>query len=1128
MKSHVVILVAFLFFASFFIVNVSASSDCRTLTADYILANNVNSSGTCFTIGANNITLDCQGYTINYTTGSSAGYAINNTDGYDNITIKSCNIVLGNTGISNSYAIYGSGMANSTIYNNNINTTTTGSNSYGIRLTASSNYNNITGNNLTTAGSNAHVIYITSSSIYNNITYNNIIATGNTGYGIYLASSSTSNSIANNNIATTGSSGNGMYIAANSNNITSNNVTTSSTGYGIDIQSSTTNILTNNRVNTSQSVSIVVYGTTASQYNQTIDTSNLAEGLPVLYYFSSNNTVIQNQDYSNTYGQIIFARSTNVTISNVTMSNDGFSFFNVSNSAINNSNITTSTGWGIFLYGNSINNILSNNNITTSGNGGYGFFLYSNNLNNVTNNIVTTSGTNGYGITLNAVNLTNIINNNVTTTGNTGYGILLQSSNSNNITSNNVTTSGSSGYGVYFSTLNSNNLSNNTITTVSYGVVLASTNSSTIANNNITVTGSSVYGFGLGAGSLSTSNNITNNNILATGTGSFGFSINLGQSNNITSGSVISQKGYYDYYLNLASTTNNFTNTNFTTLRRIYFADVNSWFNYQNDSSSGIWLKTNVSATSNINRTLVSWNNTLMKWNDTNSTPNITSNYNLTGLQANQQYEIYNTSAGVQTSTYTLTTDSNGALNFTIKLNGNTEILVNTPLPPQYFANTTGIVTLYNGSASQFNITWNNVVDWMSMAFIQLNFSNSPVNYTMDQISQNSTHTAYGYAVGLGVGNYSYQYFANTSANLWNNTPEATTYVSKGILSGTIAGSNVNSPNSVNVIATESNSVGADVNYTFWRDGILFSSANNSNPSQDASHLARGTYNYILNSSGGANWTANSSIATLAITVDPAIQNQTYGGSISISGNAVSKTFPSIAQDASQTINEVQLGPTNTGLSELIITVNTKVVSPKLTIEGSEQRSEVVPDAGVKVYRYINITTENLQEHDLAAVTIRFKVDKSWLNDNNISSDNVGIYRLSNELWTELNISKTGEDSSKVYYSAISPGLSIFAITGGKIYNVLKPLPTSMTTTVSTTTSTVAASRKISINYAAVLVTVVVIQTVVIAWAYRRTINKIAKRKKQKKSKLPFLCKFWQIGESKQENLRQHPRHRRS
>ncbi len=112
---------------------------CAEITSSgyYNLTQNVSSSGTCFTIKSNNVTLDCKGYQINYST-TSEGYAINNSDGYDNITIKNCGIVQGGNSDS-SYAIYFNGVDKGLIQNNIISTSGVGS--YPIYLPYSSNIN---------------------------------------------------------------------------------------------------------------------------------------------------------------------------------------------------------------------------------------------------------------------------------------------------------------------------------------------------------------------------------------------------------------------------------------------------------------------------------------------------------------------------------------------------------------------------------------------------------------------------------------------------------------------------------------------------------------------------------------------------------------------------------------------------------------------------------------------------------------------------------------------------------------------------------------------------------------------------------------------------------------------------
>ncbi|NOQ56037.1 MAG: DUF2341 domain-containing protein, partial [Nanohaloarchaea archaeon] len=101
----------------------------------YLLNNDVSSSGTCFIIGADNITLDCQGHTINYSQ-SGIGYGVELTSGFDNITIKNCNIVQGSE-IEDSSAVYLSSSWDSLLLNNTI--TTFGDSAYGLYLSNSKN-----------------------------------------------------------------------------------------------------------------------------------------------------------------------------------------------------------------------------------------------------------------------------------------------------------------------------------------------------------------------------------------------------------------------------------------------------------------------------------------------------------------------------------------------------------------------------------------------------------------------------------------------------------------------------------------------------------------------------------------------------------------------------------------------------------------------------------------------------------------------------------------------------------------------------------------------------------------------------------------------------------------------------
>ncbi|MFH1126602.1 MAG: hypothetical protein V1718_00655, partial [archaeon] len=170
--------------------DVFACGNLNIANTVYTLTNNVSSTATCFTIGANNITLDGTGYWINYSN-TSTGYAIDNTGGYDNITIKNLKIVQGSTSID-SYAIYfNSGANNGTITNNSI--TTSGQYSDSIWLQTSSNFNTISNNTITTSAQDGDVIFLSSSSSSNTISGNNITASGTDTWGIHVYSSSSSN-----------------------------------------------------------------------------------------------------------------------------------------------------------------------------------------------------------------------------------------------------------------------------------------------------------------------------------------------------------------------------------------------------------------------------------------------------------------------------------------------------------------------------------------------------------------------------------------------------------------------------------------------------------------------------------------------------------------------------------------------------------------------------------------------------------------------------------------------------------------------------------------------------------------------------------------------------------------------
>jgi len=188
--------------------NVDSCGTLSTVEETYILTQNVNSNGTCFTINASSMTLDCAGYIINYSTAGILGYGVNNTGGYDNVTIRNCNIYEGNATTSSKYAIYFNNVENGTIENSNI--TTIGENGYGIYFLNSLQCD-VNLSNIITYGDGAKGVheYLSSSSSF---AYNNITAYGNSLIAFHLQQSHNSTSLLNK-ITTNGTGSYAVTIA---------------------------------------------------------------------------------------------------------------------------------------------------------------------------------------------------------------------------------------------------------------------------------------------------------------------------------------------------------------------------------------------------------------------------------------------------------------------------------------------------------------------------------------------------------------------------------------------------------------------------------------------------------------------------------------------------------------------------------------------------------------------------------------------------------------------------------------------------------------------------------------------------------------------------------------------------
>ena len=227
-------------------------SECGNLSSAgvWTLTNNVSSNATCFTVEASDLKIDCAGFEIRYGN-ATQGYGINNTEGYSNLTVRGCQIVLGNASVANSYSILLEGTENSTIENNVI--TVGGTYNAGVFSEGGlGNNNRITNNSITITGSTGHGVYLDEGNF--TIIANNTISTnGEKALGIAIIDASYA-LIQNNTIAVLYDEGilesdtmgiylyGGGYHAVRENNVISRNV-------GLGIRSVTNCVFTQGVIN---------------------------------------------------------------------------------------------------------------------------------------------------------------------------------------------------------------------------------------------------------------------------------------------------------------------------------------------------------------------------------------------------------------------------------------------------------------------------------------------------------------------------------------------------------------------------------------------------------------------------------------------------------------------------------------------------------------------------------------------------------------------------------------------------------------------------------------------------------------------------------------------------------------
>jgi len=126
-------------------------------------------------------------------------------------------------------------------------------------------------------------------------------------------------------------------------------------------------------------------------------------------------------------------------------------------------------------------------------------------------------------------------------------------------------------------------------------------------------------------------------------------------------------------------------------------------------------------------------------------------------------------------------------------------------------------------------------------------------------------------------------------------------------------------------------------------------------------------------------------------------------------------------------------------VSKISIKVDKSVSWVAILVQEAE-KPENIPEVFGIPYSYFNITATNLTANVAVTAKIEFKVNKSWITENNLNETTIKLNRYDGN-WTVLPTSKLSEDEVSFYFEAKTSGFSLFAISGEKKIGI-SPTPT--------------------------------------------------------------------------------------
>ncbi len=464
-----------------------------------------------------------------------------------------------------------------------------------------------------------------------------------------------------------------------------------------------------------------------------------------------------------------------------------------------------------------------------------------------------------------------------------------------------------------------------------------------------------------------------------------------------------------------------FNNTNYTQQTLLATYGVNITFSPQDQSSMLLWVNvTNMSKVNNTEFYILFTLANLSGQSITMTSPIFVNSQNLSGWSPESPPAF-----GQTVNVDMVLNLSNVLRNYTLN-----NLRISFMQPMNVTMNISGTIRQFN-MTQNVSLSWWNGTAWNSTHGIIISHSNVSFIEHMPGPVHGANITLFITTYEIDLSNSSMaSFFENWeyNANVLLNFSAIMTFPVLGesdIPSGSTGTHNYN--------ATMSVPMQAPLNLTSKVPG-LDSSATNVVVMLDGQVLP--SVNYTIGSLVLNDVSAGTHVVTVTYTVPSSSSDEedtgdsTHGGGTPTNKTKYTYRYTEMIKGK---VHKIKLTNKEFGIKQILIEVKNKANNVRIEVAKlSGKPASIVHEISGKVYQYINITAENLNDTNLESVKIRFNVTKEWLNENNYEKNEVHLYRYKNE-WQKLETEIIGEDSTYVEYEATSPGFSTFAIGAEKV-----------------------------------------------------------------------------------------------